>query len=390
MYDFDHIPDRRASDSVKWNTYPEDVLPLWVADMDFPTPPVVRAALQERLSHGVFGYPGKPRKVQQAVAGWMSRRHGWEVDPQHVALLPGVVPGLHLAAQAFAQPGEAVLVQPPVYGRFFDVAREAHLQQQEAHLVQDANGRYGVDFEAFEAAITPQTRLFLLCNPQNPTGRVFTPAELERMAGICLRHGVLIVADEIHHDLVFPGHRHTPIASLSPEIAAHTITLVAPSKTFNIAGLQAAAAIIPDKALRERFLAARRGLVEWVNVMGQTAAIAAYEQGEAWLEAVLAYLKANRDHLIDYAQKSLPGIRVNAPEGTHLAWLDCRESGIAGPPHEFFLRQARVAINDGRWFGTGGEGFVRLNFATSRTTLEAALERMQAALHDMGSSTAQT
>ncbi|RME38707.1 MAG: putative C-S lyase, partial [Deltaproteobacteria bacterium] len=299
---------------------------------------------------------------------------------ESIVLLPGVVPGLHLAAQAFTQPGEAVLVQPPVYGRFFDVAREARLQQQEAPLVQDAEGRYGVDFEAFEAAITPQTRLFLLCNPQNPTGRVFTRPELERMAEICLRHGVLLAADEIHHDLVYRGNRHIPIASLSPEIAERTITLVAPSKTFNIAGLQAAAAIIPNKALRERFLGARRGLIEWVNVMGQTAAIAAYEQGEAWLEALLDYLEANRDFLIGYAQNYLPGIRVNAPQGTHLAWLDCRESGIEGLPHEFFRRKARVALNDGRWFGTGGEGFVRLNFATSRAVLREALERMQAAL----------
>ncbi len=378
MFDFDHIPDRRATESAKWRTYPEDVLPLWVADMDFPSPPEVLEALEARVAHGVFGYPKLTRQTAEAVAGWMAAHHGWEVSPKSVVLLPGVVPGLHLAAQAFAQPGEAVLVQPPVYGRFFDVAREAHLQQQEAPLVQTPGGRYAVDFEAFEAAITPQTRLFLLCNPQNPTGRVFTRPELERIAEICLRHDVLPVADEIHHDLVY--RPHTPLASLAPEIAQRSITLVAPSKTFNIAGLQCAAAIIPNPALRKAYEAARRGLLEWVNVLGQVAAIAAYTHGAPWLEAVMAYLKANREFLLDYVQNNLPGIRLNAPEGTYLAWLDCRKSGIQGPPHEFFRRKARLALNDGRWFGAGGEGFVRLNFATSRAVLQEALERMKSAL----------
>ena len=379
MFDFDHIPDRRNTDSIKWQIHAQDVLPLWVADMDFPAPPQVIDALQARVAHGVFGYPNLTKVSRRAVAGWMAAHHGWEVAPKSIVLLPGVVPGLHLAARAFAKPGEALLVQPPVYGRFFDVAREAHLTQQEAPLVRTEHG-YQVDFEAFEAAITPQTRLFLLCNPQNPTGRVFTTAELERMAEICLRHEVLIVADEIHHDLVFSEHRHIPIASLSPEIAARTITLVAPSKTFNIAGLQFAAAIIPNPELRKAYEGARRGLVEWINVLGQVAGIAAYEQGAPWLEAVMAHLQANRDFLVRYVQENLPGIRLSVPQGTYLAWLDCNESGIDGPPHEFFLRKARVALNDGRWFGTGGEGFVRLNFATSRALLHEALERMRAAL----------
>jgi len=381
MYAFDRIPDRRSSDSLKWNAHPPEVLPLWVADMDFPAPPEVQRALQERVAHGVFGYPKEGRETRKAIAAWMSRRHGWEVKPEHIVLLPGVVPGLHLAAQAFARPGEALLVQPPVYGRFLEVAAAAGLEQREAPLRRAANGGYTVDFAAFEAAISPQTRLFLLCNPQNPTGRVFTRQELERMAEICLRRGVLIVSDEIHHDVVFPGHRHIPIASLAPEVARRSITLVAPSKTFNVAGLQLAAAIIPDANLRKTYRSARRGLIGWTNVMGQAAAIAAYRYGEPWLEAVLDYLTANRAFLRAYAAENLPGISLAAPEGTFLAWLDCRQSGIAGPPHKFFRRRARVALNDGAWFGeTEGRGFVRLNFATSRSVLAEALQRMSAAL----------
>ncbi len=383
MDTFDRIPDRRSSDSIKWNAHPPEVLPLWVADMDFPAPPEVLRALQERVAHGVFGYPKDGRETREAIAAWMSRRHGWQVDPRHIVLLPGVVPGLHLAAQGFARPGEALLVQPPVYGRFLEVAAAAGLEQREAPLCRAADGRYEVDFAAFEAAISPQTRLFLLCNPQNPTGRVFTRPELERIAETCLRHEVLIISDEIHHDVVFPGHRHIPIASLAPEVARRTITLVAPSKTFNVAGLQLAAAIIPDAGLRKTYKAARRGLLGWVNVMGRVATVAAYRHGEAWLEAVMEYLEANRAFLTAYAAENLPGVSLAAPEGTFLAWLDCRQSGIEGPPHKFFLRQARVALNDGAWFGAGGDGFVRLNFATSRSVLEEALQRMSAALHTL-------
>jgi cystathionine beta-lyase len=242
------------------------------------------------------------------------------------------------------------------------------------------DGRYEIDFEAFEAAISQRTRIFILCNPHNPVGRVFQRNELERMADICLRHDVVICADEIHCDLVFPGHSHLPIASLAPEITAHTITLMAPSKTWNIAGLHCAFAIVENQELRDKLCAAGKGLVEPLNLMGYTAALAAYRDGQPWLEALLQYLEANREYLYDYLATHLPGITMVRPEGTYLAWLDFRQAGLPDNPHRFFLEKARVAVNDGATFGRGGDGFVRLNFGCPRSILEDALERMKNAI----------
>ncbi len=379
-FDFDTPTNRRDSESVKWRKYPADVLPMWVADMDFRAPPAVLEALRERLAHGVFGYPVEREAVKQAVADWMARRHGWQVDPATVILLPGVVPAFNVAARAFARPGEGMLIQTPVYGPFLRVAQNAGLLHQEMELTQTSGGGYTVDFDAFEAAITAETRLFLLCNPHNPVGHVFQRDELEGMAEICLRHNVVICSDEIHSDLVFRGYKHTPVAALSPEIAANTVTLVAPSKTFNLAGLKASAAIIENPELREKFETARADMVEWVNVLGQTAMLAAYQEGEPWLEALLEYLQVNRDLVFNFVKDELPSVRMAKPEGTHLAWLDCRQAGIAGNASAFFLKEARVAVNDGAWFGTGGEGFVRFNFAAPRALVLEALERMKAAL----------
>jgi cystathionine beta-lyase len=234
--------------------------------------------------------------------------------------------------------------------------------------------------DLFEAAISERTRVFMLCNPQNPTGRVFRKYELSQMAEICTHHNILICADEIHQDLVYTGNQHIPIASLSPEIAANTITLIAPSKTFNIAGIKASVAIIQNPELRKKFESSRRGIAEWVNVFGQTAMQAAYQEGAPWLDALLAYIESNRDYTYDFVTNELPGIQMAKPEGTFLAWLDCRETRFKGSPSEFFLQQAHVAVNDGAWFGTGGEGFVRLNFGCPRFMLEEALQRMKIAL----------
>ena len=243
-------------------------------------------------------------------------------------------------------------------------------------LTREPNGRYVVDADAFEAALTERTRLFLLCNPHNPVGRVFDRGELARMAEICLRHDVTICSDEIHCDLLLDGHRHVPIASLAPEIAARTITLMAPSKTYNVAGLHCSVAIIQNKALREQYQRAQQGLVSSVNIMGFVAALAAYRDGQPWLNACLAYLNANCDYLEDYVAANLPGVTMRRPEGAYLAWLDCRQAGISGDPARFFLKQARVALNEGARFGRGGEGFVRLNFGCPRATLAEALGRM--------------
>lgn len=379
-FDFDTLPDRRPTGSTKWKIFDEDVLPMWVADMDFRSPEPVIDALRERVEHGVFGYTQPSERVTASVLGWLARRHGWSVEPGHVAFVPGVVVGFNQVAQAVTQPGEGVLTQTPTYGPFLKVAENGGFIQQETVFIHGEDGQYEIDLDAFEAAITPQTRSFMLCNPQNPTGRVFRKDELEAMAEICLRHNLVICSDEIHHDLVYSESKHIPIASLAPEIAANTITLLAPSKTFNIAGLKASVAVIENDELRKKFEAAQRGLVGWVNLMAQVAMQTAYEQGDAWLDALLVYLQGNRDYVTDFVEKELPGVRMAKPEGTYLAWLDCREAGIAGNPSEFFVKKARVAMNDGAWFGAGGEGHVRFNFGSPRAVVEEALDRMKAAL----------
>jgi cystathionine beta-lyase len=310
----------------------------------------------------------------------MAELYNWEIQSKDIVFVPGVVIGFNLASQTVATPDGGVLVQTPVYPPMLAAAAAANMTHQETELSHRVDGFYSIDFDAFEAAVTAQTRLFLLCNPHNPTGRVFTQAELEQMAEICLKREVVICSDEIHCDLIFPGYRHIPIASLDPEIAQNTITLVAPSKTFNIAGLECSAAIIQNPVLRGQYKKASKGLVGGVNLLGSLAGLVAYRDGNEWLQQLLVYLDANRDFLYDYVQREFPGISMTKPEGTYLAWLDCRQALIQGNPHEFFLREARVALNDGVDFGRGGEGFVRLNFGCSRLTLTEALERMKNSL----------
>jgi len=377
--DLDQIIDRRGTCCYKWDHYPEDVLPLPVADMDFASPEPVLRALHQRVDHGVFGYTTAPDALYDVIRERLDALYGWEVTKEQTLLLPGVVVGFNLACHAIGEPGDGVLVQPPVYGPFLSAPGSARRTLQCAEVVR-VGQRYEIDFDAFEAALTDRTRTFILCNPHNPVGRVYTQDELERMAEICLRHDVVICSDEIHCDLLFSGHEHVPIASLAPEVARKTITLMAPSKTYNIAGLKCSFAVIQDEALRERYCAAHAGLISGVNLFGYAAALAAYSEGQEWLLDVLAYLERNRDLLMNYVAKELPGIEMVVPEGTYLAWLDCRAAEIQGEPAAFFLEAARVALNEGKWFGPGGEGHVRLNFACTRSVLEEALERVKRAL----------
>ncbi|MBS1250515.1 MAG: Cystathionine beta-lyase PatB [Chloroflexi bacterium] len=379
-YNFDTIPQRRETDSVKWNFFNEDVLPMWVADMDFLSPSPVIEALRERVEHGVFGYPYLLEVTKEAVVNWLADRHGWQVTPEDLVFLPGVVTGFNLATHAVTEPGQGVLVQTPTYRPFLEVYKNVGREQHAMSLTQDENGLYQVDKEAFKRAIRKNTRVFMLCNPQNPTGRVFRKEELEMMAAFCLENEVVICSDEIHSDLIFSESEHIPIASLDPEIAANTITLLSPSKTFNVAGLKASVAVITNPELRKRFEEARQGLVGWVNSLGQVAAQAAYSEGEAWLKALLVYLEANRDYLVDYVREELPGVQMAKPEGTYLAWLDCREmareTGVENP-QQFFLNEAKVGLNNGAWFGKEGRGFMRLNFGCPRALLREGLERMK-------------
>ncbi len=378
-YDFDQIVERRNSDSIKWSLHPEDVLPLWVADMDFVSAEPVIRALHHRVDHAVFGYSRPSRELTLAILDRLQRLYGWTVGEPMVVFLPGIVTGLNIAFQAFSAPGEAILAQPPVYFHFL---RDP---QQHGRILQDPpvvprGDTYEIDFDHFEKAITKETRVFVLCNPHNPVGRVYTKPELERLAEICLRHNLIICSDEIHCDLVYSPHRHIPIATIAPEVEDRTITLMAPSKTYNIAGLECGYAIIPNKDLRNRWKEFSYGLIPGVNIMGHVAALAAMTEGQEWLDQVLAYLQSNRDFIYDYLREKMPSIRINRVESTYLCWLNCSETGIIKNPADFFLNQARVALNDGTEFGKGGENFVRLNFACPRQKLVHALDRMKEAL----------
>jgi len=378
-YDFDRPVDRKQTDSHKWQRYAGDVIPLWVADMDFVSPEPVVEALHRRVDHRVFGYSRPDRDLSIVIQERLMRLYGWDVREEEIVFIPGVVPGLSLSFQMCAAPGEGVLAQPPVYFHFIsDPVRRGRLLIDPP--LAPKGETYEIDFDAFERSITASTRVFLLCNPHNPVGRVFTPSELMRLAEICLRHHIIICSDEIHCDLVYPGSRHTPIATLGPEVADQTITLMSPSKTFNLAGLGAAFAVIKNPDLRERWTREGQGIVPHVNIMGHTAALAAFAEGQEWLDQVLAYLQGNRDFLARFVRERLPHIKMARMEATYLAWLGCKGAGIPGNPSAFFLKEAHVALNDGREFGKGGEGFVRLNFACTRAVLTEALERMEQAL----------
>ncbi|MCP5158859.1 MAG: putative C-S lyase [Gammaproteobacteria bacterium] len=381
-YDFDHAPLRHATDSLKWHRYGA-ALPLWVADMDFPAPEPVLTALHERVTHGVFGYGAPPDELTETLCAQMADRYGWIVTPEQIVYLPGLVCGLNVACRAVGESGDGVLVQTPVYPPFLAAPSNQERRLEIAELTagyRDAWIDYTFDDAVLAAAIRSHTRLFILCHPHNPVGRAFNMTELTRLATLCERHDLIICSDEIHCDLLLDGRRHIPFATLAPEIAQRCITLMAPSKTFNIPGLGVSFAIIQNAGLRRRFKQAMRGIVPDVNILGLAAALAAYRHAGDWLREMLVYLAGNRDLTVATIARDLPGIRITVPEATYLAWLDCREAGISGNPQAFFLEQAGVALNDGATFGPGGEGFVRLNFGCPRAQLIEGLERMQMAL----------
>jgi cystathionine beta-lyase len=376
---FDSVIERRGSGCNKWNRFAEDVLPMWVADMDFAAAPPILAALRDRVDHGVLGYGMAQERLRSAILAHLEHQYGWRVAPEAVVPLPGVVPGFNLALRALCQPGAGVLVQTPVYPPMLKAPENWGLRRVDAPLGPDGS----VDPAAFHAAATEagQGGAFLLCNPHNPSGRVFRREELEAMASACLDAGLAIVSDDIHCDLLFDGRRHLPVATLSPEVAVRTITLMSAGKTWNIAGLNAAWAVVPDAGLRARFAAARAGIADHANILGLIATVAALEEGEGWRREVIAYLQANRDWLVEAVAARLPGIRMNRPEGTYLAWLDCAGAvpPVAADPHDFFLA-AGIGFNPGPDFGPPGRHCVRLNFGCPRPMLEEGVARMERAL----------
>jgi len=390
-FDFDRTIDRRQSNSIKWNLYDADVLPMWVADMDFTAPEPIKNALLSAVEHGVFGYEMPGQALRQVVATRMKHLYDWDVDESSVVPVTGLVSGFYVAASALCRPGDGYVIQTPVYMPFNDIQKSFGVIRQEAQLVKITEGQrlsYEIDWETFEKAFNSQgsrTNMFLLCNPHNPTGAVYSREELVRMAEICLKNKTVIVSDEIHSELLLGGAKHIPIASLSPEIADQSITLVAPSKTFNIAGLFCGFAIIPNPELRERYTTVMERMTLHVASLALVAAQAAFSgECDPWLAELRVYLTANRDLLVDFIEKELPEIKITFPQATYLAWLDCselvRNGKITGVPQEFFLKQARVALNDGAAFGTGGENFVRLNFGCPREMLLDGLERIKKSL----------
>jgi cystathionine beta-lyase len=365
----------------KWALHPADVLPAWVAEMDFPLAEPVRRAVQQALDLDDLGYPLNPRPgdLPTVFAERMRARFGWAVDPQRVDVLSDVVQGIYAAIHQFSEPGDGVVVQTPVYPPFLEAVRDTARRLVENPLVAGARG-YEMDLDGLRAAADARTRILLLCNPQNPTGRAFARDELERLAELALERQLLVVSDEIHADLVLPDARHVPFATLGPEVEARTITLTSATKAFNIPGLRCAVAAFGSEALARRFRALPRHLLGGLGALGLAATEAAWREGQPWLDALVAYLDGNRRFVVRFVAEQLPGIGLRPPEASYLAWLDCRRLGLESTPQRFFLEHARVALSAGHVFGSPGAGFARLNFGTSRSLLAEILERMAKAL----------
>ena len=380
-FDFDTVIERRGTDSQQWQKYAgRDILPLWVADMDFKSSPAIIAALQERVAQGVFGYARPVKSTVDAFVNAMEQRYGWHVDPSWLVWLPGLVVGLNIVAQAFAQPGEEVLTLTPIYPPFMSAPKNSVRSSVQVPLqLNAAQHRWEIDWDLLEQTVTPKTKIFLLCNPHNPVARVWRRDELVRLGEFCVRHNLVLCSDEIHCDLILDDLPHIPTALLGDDIARRTITLMAPSKTYNVPGLGTSIAIISDPTLRAQFVRATAGVVAEVTSLGFAACEAAYRDSEPWRQALLKTLRGNRDFLIDYVARELPGVVIEAPiEATYLAWLNVSALKLADPIAHF--EKHGVGLSDGAFFGSRRGQHVRINFGCPRATLAEALVRMKRAL----------
>lgn len=386
-YDFDKEIDRRNTNSLKYDFaqergYPADVLPLWVADMDFPAAPPILEALHRAVDHGIFGYSEVKGEYYSAVAGWFRKRFDWETDPDWLVKTPGVVYSLATAVRAFTEKGDGVLIQPPVYYPFYSVVRDNDRRLVENELLY-VNGRYEIDFADFEAKIRDeQVKLFILCSPHNPVCRVWTQEELRKMGDVCKKYSVTVVSDEIHCDFAFPEHPHTVFTNACPDLADNAVVCTAPSKTFNLAGLQVSNIFIENPELRRKFTKEidRSGYSQ-LNSLGLVAAQAAYESGGEWLAECKDYLRGNLDFLRSFLQDRLPEIKLVEPEGTYFAWLDCSALGLDRQGlGELVVNKARLWVDAGHIFGARSSRFQRLVLACTRKTLEQALTRLEAAI----------
>jgi cysteine-S-conjugate beta-lyase len=388
-YNFDKSVDRLGTSSVKWDYLDRtfgnaEVLPLWVADMDFEVPQPVIDAVVKRAQHGIYGYTEKPDSFYSSIAGWMKKRHGWNISSEWISASPGVVPALSFSVLSFTEPGDKVLVQTPVYYPFFS-SIEGNDRIIVNNQLKYEKGKYFMDFEDLEAKLGSGVAAMILCSPHNPIGRVWTREELQRVGELCIKHNVILISDEIHSDLIYSGNIHTPTASISEELAQCTVTCLAPSKTFNIAGLSTSVTIISNEDLHKKYNNTLKRLgLDMSNLFGITALEAAYTHGYEWLDQLLTYLEGNLDFLMDYFESKIPGIKVSKPEGTYLIWLDCRELGMNQKELvSFFINKAQVGLNDGAVFRAGGEGFMRMNIACPRSLLAEALNRIEQAVNNI-------
>ncbi len=385
-YDFDKPINRTNTHSVKWDNLDkifgsEDVLPMWVADMDFPCPQPILDAIEKRNSHGIFGYTTRPESLHEAVVNWMRERHGWDIKKQWILYTPGVVTSLNISTMTFTQPGDSVIIQSPVYPPFFS-AIENHDRIVTVNPLTNDDGYYSIDFDDLEQKMAEGCKMMILCSPHNPVGRVWTDDELKEISYLCEKYEVLLVSDDIHSDLVLPGHRHIPIATISKYMEQNSITCIAPSKTFNIPGLTISAVIIPNPKLRSEFLRTiNKVSIGMSNVFAIAAMEAAYTHGGPWLDELIKYLDANVEYLEQYFKTHIPEIKVTKPQGTYLVWLDCRSLNMKGKAlHRFMSQEGKIGLNNGMDFGPGGEGFLRINVACPRSTLEEGLKRIESAV----------
>jgi cysteine-S-conjugate beta-lyase len=385
-YDFDTVHDRRGTRSVKWDFAAQffkvkDVLPMWVADMDFQSPQPVIDALKAMSEHGIFGYTGATDSYYTAVIDWMKKRHAWNIQKDWIVLATGVVPALRILIKAFTEPGDEVLIQTPVYYPFFDVIKDNGCDILDSPLKLQGN-QYVMDFADLDRKINPQTKIMLLCNPQNPVSRVWTADELTRLGEICLKHGLLVISDEIHGDLIHNGFKHIPFTSLSGKFADRSIVCTAASKTFNLPGLKTSNIVISNRELRKGFINEMKVCgMSSPNMFGIAATEAAYRDGAEWLEQLLVYLQGNIDFIQQYAREKIPGLRVTQPQGTYLLWLDFRDCGIPAAGLGTFVREeAKVGLEAGTLFGCKETGFERMNIACPRSIIAAAMQRLDIAV----------
>ena len=389
QYDFNRPINRWNNLAAKYDEMEKkfgsrDLIPMWIADMDLMTAQPIMDAIAERNAQGMFGYNTRPDAYFEAVCNWQEKRNGWKADPEKCVFALGVVPALCTFVREFTEPGDEVLFMTPVYGEFFDSVENWGRKPLTVSLKEE-DGYYSVDFEAFENALKRHPKLFILCNPHNPVGRCWTREELKKMGDLCIQYGTLIISDEIHSDLILFGNKHIPMPSVSEEIAANTITCTSATKTFNLAGLQAATIMFPNQELIDKYQKFWKSMdVHRNNSFSTVAVMAAFNEGEEWLDQLLKHLEGNVEYVEKFLQENIPEIKLHRPECTYLLWLNCKDLGLPGDAlPKFIIEKAKLALNDGRGFGSEGEGFMRMNIACNRQTVEQAMQQLKKAVDEL-------